>query len=76
MTRTDIIVSTLLFLVTVVGYVAWVWLGGLKESGAWGVPEEAISSLDWMTKMTFGSFLTTLVRQARNSSSAKVPLEP
>ena len=55
-----------LAVVFVAVFAAWVWLGGLSESGAWEVPEAALHLLDWMAKATSGAFLTVLIKGTRS----------
>ena len=74
MTSTEVIALAILLALVIGGFAAWVWLGGLEESGKWKVPPGAIHFLDWMVKGTFGSFMTVLTqiirRQSRNPGSA------
>ena len=65
MTNTEIVVISLFLTLVVGGFAAWVWLGGLEESGSWNVPPGAIHFLDWMVKGTFGSLMTILTQIVR-----------
>ena len=65
MTNGEIVAIVILLVLLVGGFAAWVWLGGLQESGKWGVPLAAIHFLDWMVKGVSGSLLTVLTRIGR-----------
>lgn len=68
MTNTEIFVILLLLGLVFGGFAAWVWLGGLEESGRWQVPSGAVHFLDWMVKGTFGSLMTILTQIVRRQS--------
>ena len=66
MNRTEITALAILGAMGSIGFILWVLLGGLDESGRWPVPDGAVFFLDLVAKGTFGSFLTIVTQAVRN----------
>ena len=70
MTVTEVFVVVLFLFIIVGGFTAWVWLGGLEESGKWDVPDGALHFLDLMVKGTFGSLMTIVTQVLRRQPTS------
>ena len=69
MNRASFLLALLMLAVFVAGMATHIWLGIMNESGRWPVPDDALESLNWVYKMSFGSFATLILQTSRRLPS-------